>query len=575
MTQRTAAELLVATLEACGVRRIYGITGDSLNAVADAIRRHPQFEWIHTRHEEAAAFAASAEAHLTGTLAVCAGSCGPGNLHLINGLYDAHRSRVPVLAIAAQIPSTEIGSEYFQETHPERVFREASAFAEVVSSAAHLPRLLDRAIRTAVGRRDVAVVVLPGDVSWQTTDAEVPEVWKPDPSGKDAPSADELSHLAAALNGAARVTIFAGAGCADAHAELLQLATRLRAPIVHTLRGKESVEPDNPFDVGLTGLLGSPAGYHAMEDADLVLLLGTSFPYRQFYPEQATIVQVDRRPEEIGRRSHVELGIVADVRLALTAVLPLIAPRSDNAHLERALDRYAKVGSDYAELAIEVPGAKRIHPQLVARLLNELAPADAIFSADVGTPTVWAARYLKFNGRRRLVGSFNHGSMANALPHAIGAQAAFPGRTVVALAGDGGLSMLMGELLTLRQQSLPVKVVVFNNGSLGFVELEMVSAGLLPTATDLVPTDFARIAEAAGLTGIRVEQPEAVRPALERAFATAGPVVVDVAVHRLELITPPKISWAEASGFALFFAKAMLGGREGDVIDLAESKLFR
>ncbi len=574
MPKTTAAGYFVDSLAASGVDHLYGITGDSLNAFAETIRPREHFRWIHTRHEEAAAFAAAAEAHLTGRLAVCAGSCGPGNLHLINGLFDAHRSRVPVLAIAAQIPSAEIGSGYFQETHPERIFRDCSEFVEVVSSAETLPRLLDRALRTAIGERDVATLVLPGDVAWSKLDVPLLEVRPDSFGGPSAPASEAIDRLAAALNQARTVTIFAGAGAAGAHAELLALATALRAPIVHTLRGKESVEPANPFDVGMTGLLGFASGYEAMQSADLLLLLGTSFPYRQFYPEKATIVQVDRRADEIGRRTHVELGIVADVRSTLAAVLPRLVPKTDDAHLANALARFRTARAKLDARAADLPGAKAIHPQRVAALLDRLCAPDAIFTVDVGTPTVWAARYLRFNGPRRLVGSFTHGSMANALPHAIGAQASHPGRQVVALCGDGGLSMLLGELITLRTEELPVKAVVFNNSSLGFVELEMVADGILPSATGLGTTNFAEIAQAAGLRGIRVDQPAQLEPALVSALADPRPVVVDVAVQRLEVVRPPKLTWSQVSGFSLFLARAVLGGEEGEVDDLLHGSLL-
>ncbi len=576
MAPPTVAEALIETLAGNGVRRIYGITGDSLNALSDALRRSPKdLGWVHTRHEEAAAFAAAAEAHLTGRMTVCAGSCGPGNLHLINGLYDAHRSRVPVLAIASQIPTAELGSDYFQETHPERLLRECTAYVETVGAVDQFARVLDRAIRTAIGERDTAAIVLPGDIAWQEIGSSGTGSAPAVPETPPAPSDADVERALAAIGSAEKITILAGAGCAGAHAELIAFARALNAPIVHTMRGKEYVEPENPFDVGMTGLLGFASGYRAMQEADLLILLGTDFPYRQFYPERAVVVQVDGRAEAIGRRTHVEIGVVADVRATLAALTPRIAPRSDRVHLATSLERFRKTRAELDGLAQEIPGKATVHPQLVARIIDELAAPDAIFSCDVGTPTIWAARYLRFNGQRRIVGSFNHGSMANALPHAIGAQASHSGRQVISLSGDGGLSMLLGELLTLRQNSLPVKVVVFNNGVLGFVALEMVTEGLVPTAVDLVPTNFAQLAQAAGILGIRAERPEDVRPALTRAFETPGPALVDVVVQRLEVAMPPKLSWAQFSGFSLFLAKAVLGGHEGEVVDLTKGSLFR
>ncbi len=570
----TLAEALVGSLARSGVRRIYGITGDSLNSVADAIRRDGTISWVHTRHEEAAAFAAAAEAYLTGALAVCAGSCGPGNLHLINGLYEAHRDRVPLLAIASQIPTAEIGSNYFQETHPQELFRECSAYVELVLDAAQFPAVYARAVRTAVAQRDVAVLVLPGDVGWQRLEGELPLVPTAAGAAGPTPSDADLGRLASWLNEGERVTILAGAGCAGAHDELMEVARALHAPVVHALRGKESVEPNNPFDVGMTGLLGFSSGYVAMERADTLLIVGSDFPYRAFYPEKARIAQIDARGEQIGRRTRVDLGVVGDAATTLRALVPRLARRSADDHLRASLDHYHKAREDLDRLAVPAPDGESLHPQFVARTIDQLAGPDAIFTCDVGTPTLWAARYLSMNGRRRLLGSFSHGSMANALPQAIGAQLVSPDRPVIALSGDGGLSMLLGELLTLRQHHLPVKVVVFNNGALGFVELEMKAAGLLEYATDLVETDFAAIARAAGLRGIRVESSSALRPALEEAFAAPGPAVVDVRVNRLELSKPPKLAWAEVSGFSLYLMKAVLSGQGDEVVELGKRALF-
>ena len=571
----TVAEVTVDALIAAGVRRVYGVPGDSLNGFTDAIRRHPEITWVHTRHEEAAAFAAGAEAHLTGALAVCAGSCGPGNLHLINGLFDAHRSREPVLALAAHIPRAEIGSGYFQETHPTALFRDCSEFCELVSEPEQMPRLLGIAMRTAVARRTVAVLVLPGDVALEAATAAAPPA-RPEPGApRVSPPEADLARLAAALNAASRITILAGAGCAEAHAELLAVADRLKAPIVHTMRGKEYVEPDNPFDVGMTGLLGFSSGYRAMNACDLLLVLGADFPYRQFYPDDTPIAQVDLRGEQIGRRAHVAIGLVGDVRTTLTALLPSIVPKTDSAHLTTARDHYATTRAKLDDLATGVPGATPIHPEYVARLIDRAAAPDAIFTCDVGTPTVWAARYLTMNGQRRLLGSFVHGSMANALPQAIGAQLACPGRQVIALSGDGGIAMGLGDLLTLRQHAAPVKIVVFNNGALDFVELEMASAGFLPFGTDLENPDFAAIANASGVLGIPVRQPEEIGPALARALAHPGPALLDVTVDRRAVAMPPAITAQVAKGFGLFALKAVLSGRGSEVIDLAKSSLFR
>jgi pyruvate dehydrogenase (quinone) len=577
---KTVAEQFVEILAAAGVKRIYGIVGDSLNGLTDAIRRHGKIEWIHVRHEEVAAFAAGAEAHLTGQLAVCAGSCGPGNLHLINGLFDCQRSRVPVLAIAAQIPSPEIGSGYFQETHPQQLFQECSHYCELISSANQIPRVLEVAIHEAVGKRGVSVVVIPGDVALQpASNAASPkaEGLLPLPP-LVTPSLPDLDRLAALLNGEDdRITILCGSGCQGAHDELLALGERLKAPMVHALRGKEHVEWENPYDVGMTGLIGFSSGYYAMRDCDVLLMLGTDFPYRQFYPEGhgVRIAQVDLRAENIGRRVPVDLGIVGDVRATLTALLPLLKQKRDGTHLDRARQHYAKSRKELDHLAKGTPGKHLLHPQQVAKAISDQAAADAIFTCDVGLPTVWAARYLAMNGRRRLVGSFWHGSMANAMAQGIGAQAAFPGRQVISLSGDGGFTMLMGDFLTLTQYKLPLKVVVFNNGTLGFVELEQKSTGFLDFGVDLQNPNFAAMAEAVGIRGIRLEDPADVEEGLAAAFAHDGPVLVDALVNRTELAMPPSITLEMAKGFTLYMVKAVIGGRADEVIDLAKTNVWR
>jgi pyruvate dehydrogenase (quinone) len=573
---QTIADQFIATLATAGVRRIYGIVGDSLNALTEAIRRHGGIEWVHVRHEEVAAFAAGAEAHLTGALAVCAGSCGPGNLHLINGLYDCHRSRVPVLAIAAHIPSAEIGSGYFQETHPQDLFRECSHYCELVSCPEQMPRVLEIASREAIGKGGVSVVVLPGDVALKAAEQADPATIDLAPRRpRVLPPQDDLQALADLLNEANKVTLLCGAGCAGSHDQLILLAAKLKSPIVHAMRGKEHVEWDTMFDVGMTGLIGFSSGYFAMEDCDALLLLGTSFPYRQFYPEAAKIAQVDIRPENLGRKTRIDLGLVGDVGATIEAVLPLIAEKNDSKFLERAREHYGQARKALDELATGKPGSGLVHPQHVARTVSELAAEDAIFTCDVGQPTVWAARYLKMHGGRRLIGSFNHGSMANAMAQAIGAQCVFPARQVISLSGDGGFAMLMGDLLSLVQLRLPVKIVIFNNGSLGFVELEQKSAGLLGFGVDLENPNFAAMAEAVGIRGIRIEDPGQVEDGIRDALADDGPAIVDAVVNRQELIMPPKITAEMAKGFGLFMVKAVLSGRGDEVLDLARTNLWR
>ncbi len=573
MAKDNVADLLVQALKRAGVRRVYGIAGDSLNAVTESLRRDDGIAWIHTRHEEVAAFAAGAEAHLTGALAVCAGSCGPGNLHLINGLYDCQRSRVPVLAIAAQIPSAEIGRNYFQETHPRTLFAECSHFCEMVTSPEQLPGVFETAIRTAVAMSGVSVIVLPGDVAsmplpklpaLSASLLPVPPLVRP----HDA----ELDALAALLDGSARITLLCGRGCFGAHAPLMRLAEALKSPIVHALGGKEGVEWDNPYDVGMTGLIGFSSGYHTMMACDTLLMLGTDFPYRQFYPTDARIAQVDLRAGNLGRRCPIEFGLVGDVGATIEALLPRLADRTDRTHLDHSLADYRKAREGLDELAVGRPGGT-MHPQFVARTLSETASDDAVITYDVGTPSIWVARYLHMNGRRRLVGSLNHGSMANALPQAIGAQATYPGRQVISFSGDGGFTMLMGDLLTLVQQKLPVKVVVLNNGTLGFVEMEMMAAGYLDTGVKLTNPDFAAMARGAGIFARRVEDPGELPAAMAEILAHDGPALLDVVSARLELAMPPKIGMAQAAGFGLWLARAVIDGRGTEIVDVARTNL--
>jgi pyruvate dehydrogenase (quinone) len=570
---RTVADVVVATLKASGVRRIYGLPGDSLNGLTDALRRDGDLDWQHVRHEEAAAFAAAGEATMTEELAVCAASCGPGNLHLINGLFDANRSRVPVLAIAAHIPRTEIGGGYFQETHPQELFRECSVFAELVSVPEQLPWLLEIAMRTALERRGVAVLVIPGEVLHHDAPKDSRPVAIRASTSVTRPSDDALAAAAELLDAAERVTILAGAGCRHAHDEVVAVAERLKAPVVHALRGKDFVEHDNPYDVGMTGLLGFASGYRAMEHCDALLMLGTDFPYRPFYPSDARVVQVDIRGEQIGRRVSVDVGLVGTVEDTVRALLPMLRAGRDSSHLERMTAHYERTRRRFDALEEQHGDRAPIHPQVAARAVDRLADDDAVFLADVGTPTIWASRCLRMNGRRRLIGSFVHGTMANALPQAIGVQASHPGRQVVALSGDGGISMMLGELLTLRQQHLPVKVVVFNNGALGFVELEMKADGFVTFGTDLDNPSFAEVARAVGLHGVRIEQPHELEEGLRKAFAHDGPAVVELVVARQELAIPPKITRAQAKGFTLWATRSILSGRGDEVLEVARTNL--
>ena len=573
MATAKIADIIVDTLASIGVTRVYGVPGDSLNGITDSIRTNKKVAWIHMRNEEAAAFAAGADAHLTGDLAVCAGSCGPGNTHLINGLYDCHRNRVPVLAIAAQIPTKEIGSEYFQETKPDHIFKDCSHYCEYISHPSQMPRVLEIAIRTAIARRGVAVIVISGDTALQEATLRRVSLTIDSMQTVSSPEPALLKRAAEMLNAAKKVTILGGAGCEGSHAELLQIAEKLRAPIVHALRGKEFIAYDNPYDVGMTGLLGFTSGYRAMESCDLLLMLGTDFPYQQFFPAKAKVIQVDLRGEQIGRRTAVDLGLVGSVGDTLRALLPLLKQNADGSHLEDAQKHYSETRKGLDALAHGEPGKLPIHPQYVASVLDRIASDDAIFTCDVGTPTVWAARYLTMTGKRRLLGSFNHGSMANALPQAIGAQMVYPGRQVVSLSGDGGLAMLMGELLTLKQVKAPVKIVVFQNDALSFVELEMKAVGILGFGTGLINPDFAKVADACDVFGRNVEDPADLEGTLRAALEHPGPALVSVKVARQELSMPPTIDFDQAKGFGIYLVKAMLNGRGDEILDLAKTNL--
>jgi len=545
----------------------------AINSITEAVRIHPEIDWIAVRHEETGAFAAGAEAQLTGRLAVCAGSCGPGCIHLINGLYDAQRSFAPVLALAAHIPSSEIGTGYFQESHSERIFVDCSHYCELISSPLQMPRTLQIAMQNAITQAGVSVIVLPGDIAQEPMESThlIHPVAQVSPSIR--PSEGDLGQLADTLNAASRVTILAGRGCAGAHTELMQLAATLQAPIVHALRGKEWVDYDNPYNAGMTGLIGFASGHQAIQNCDTLLMLGTDFPYTDWYPNDQTIIQVDIRAHHLGRRCKLDLGIQGDVQETIAAVVPHLETKADHAHLDTALSQYTKTRQRLDSHVKGIAGRRPIHPEYLTAMVSELAADDAIFTVDVGMCTVWAARYLQMTQERRLLGSFTHGSMANALPQAIGAQCLYPDRQVISLSGDGGFSMMMGDFLTLAQYGLPVKVVIYNNGSLGMVKLEQNVAGLRDFGTQLQNPNFANVAEAMGARGIRVEDPSEVRPALKQALAEDGPVLVDVLTNPSELSLPPKATFAQAQGFSLYLLKEILGGGAGEAVEAIESNL--
>lgn len=575
---RTVADDLVEILVASGVTHIYGLVGDSLNAFSDAIRRSGGsaaggIDWVHVHHEEGAAFAASAEAQLTGRLAVCAGSCGPGNTHLIQGVMDAHRSSAPVLVLASHIPSANIGTGFFQETKPDQLFSQASHYCETVSQPAQLARLTHLAVQNALGLGGAAVLVISGDVLEADASGDLHPNATVSTRPRPAPEPDSVAELARQIDEATKVAIFAGIGAAGAREEVLQLAALLHAPVGTTFRGKETFGYDNPYDVGMTGLLGYGACYEALQEADLVLLLGTDFPYVDFLPT-ANNVQVDRDPAHLGRRAPIVQGIAADVGLTLQALLPLITPERKHAFLDDMLERNATLIRHGVHTYDHDPDERRpIHPELLAALVDEAAADDAVFTVDTGMDCTWAARYLQPNGRRRMIGSWVHGSMANALPMAVGAQIAYPGRQVVSLSGDGGLAMLLGELLTVKTHRLPVKVVVFNNSSLGMVRLEMLAAGDPPFETDHDHVDYAAIAAGAGFWARHVEDPTALPNAVTAFFAAAGPALLDVVTDPDALSVPTHLTGAEVKGFASSLTKVALNGGIREVWDLARGNL--
>lgn len=567
----TVAEHFISTFEANGIDRIWGIAGDSLNGFTDAMR-NSDVEWMNVRHEEAGAFAAAAEAEMTGELAVTAGTAGPGNLHLINGLYDAQRSRVPVLALAAHIPAEEIGTGYFQETHPQELFRECSVYVEQVSDIGQLPRLLSIAMRAAVEKRGVAVLVISASMFVTELPDAKPEIIKATNS-RILPATEELNRAADLLNGCKKVTILAGAGVAGAHDELLEIAERIQAPIVHAMRGKEHVEYDNPYDVGMTGLLGFTSGYRAMIDAEALLMIGTDLPYRQFYPEDVPVIQIDSRGEQIGKRVPVEVPLVGTAKDTIRELLPLLKPAKSSRHLSKMLDHYKKTRSKLDDLARPSRGSRPIHPQYLTRVLDEKASDDAVFIPDVGSPVVYASRYIHTTQDRRVIGSFAHGSMANALTMSLGAQVVSRDRQVIALAGDGGLGMMLGELLTVREHNLPVKIVVYNNSSLNFIELEMKAGGFVPFATDLQNPDYGKVAEAMGIWGKHVERSKDLPGAVKEFLAHDGPAVLDVVTERAELTIPPTISAEQVKGFSLYALRTVLSGKGSELVDLAKVNL--
>ena len=567
---KKVADQIVEMLVENNVKRIYAVTGDSLNELNDAVRRNGKIRWIHVRHEEAGAYAAAAEAELDG-LACCAGSCGPGHVHLINGLYDAHRTGVPMIAIASTINTPEYGTDYFQSTNTTKLFDDCSCYNEIASTALQAPRMLQSAIQHALHHKGVAVFGLPGDVSSLDAEESPTAMYNYRNNPVIRPNDAELDQLAAILNKHPKVTIFCGTGADDAHDAVIELAGKLKSPIGYSFRGKMGMQYDNPYEVGMTGLLGLPSAYHSMHEADVVLLLGTDFPYTAFMPADKKIIQIDIKPERLGRRAKLELGLCGTIKDTVEALLPLLTTKDDDTFLMAQLALYEKV-KDNLNIYVKDTGSKdRISPEFVAHTINKLATNDAIFTVDTGMCCVWGARYLHATGKRKLLGSFNHGSMANAMPMAIGAALSHPDQQVIALCGDGGLSMLLGDLATIHQYKLPIKLVVFNNRALGMVKLEMEVAGLPDNQTDMVNTDFALIAAAMGFRGMTVNDPNDLEHSLKDAFNTPGPVLINVFTNPDSLAMPPKVEWEQMKGYATTMSKLILGGRMDEVLETVKA----
>lgn len=568
--KKNAAQVIVEVLESAGIKHVYGVVGDTLNYVTDAISKS-SIEWIHTRHEEVAAFAATADSYMTGNLTGCAGSCGPGTLHLINGVYEAHRARVPLIVIASQIDTMTLGMDMPQEVDYQKVFSDCSVFCEQVYNAEQARRVAVLACQAAISKQGPAIIILPVDIS-KTEVEDAIQYSVHFPKSICIPNNEDLQKAVQILSTGRKIGIYAGIGCEGAHDLLLDLAKKLQAPIAHTSRATDIVAYDNPFNVGMTGILGIHSGFHMMSECDTLLLLGADFAWGQFYPQHAKIIQIDRDASRLGRRHPITLGLQGDVVPTLKELIPLLEQRSDGDFLSTCLE-LAKKTQESLRAEEEMGDGKVIHPQYMARLLSEYADEDALFTADTGTSWVWALRHIKVNGLRKFLMSLRHGTMANSMPMALGLKKAYPDRQVIALCGDGGLAMLMGDLLTINQENLPIKMVVVNNGALDFVELEMKAEGLLNHYTDLHNPSFAKIAEAVGIKGIEVKQAAELDQAMQEFLAHPGPALLDVHTNRSELVMPPVVHLENVVGMATYSAKAILNGRIGDVENLIGNTL--
>lgn len=569
---KTVADVMVEALMEAGAKRCYGIVGDTLNFVTDAMRRQGM-EWIHVRHEEVGGFAAGADSYMTGELTLCAGSTGPGSLHFVNGIFESHRNGAPVVLIASQIDRVQEGLNFPQSVDQRKIYEQYSVFCEYVSHPEQARRITVMAAQAALTKRGVAVIIINGDTSKQTTsDALHWTVSRPEPVVR--PSDEELGALARLIGEAKKITIYGGFGCRHAHDEVVALAAKLKAPIAHTSRAKEFLEHNNPYNVSMTGIIGMKSGFEAVENCDLLLCLGTDFAWTQFYPRHAKIVQVDSDPTHLGQRTPVTLGLVGDIKHTIAALLPLLDERGDDHFLKASLEEHEKSLKTLDDETKE-PSPELIHPQFVAKTLNRLAADDAFFTADGGSPFVWLLRYIRATGKRRFLTSLLHGTMANAYPQAIGIAKAYPDRQVIAMCGDGGMTMLMGDLLTLVQEKLPVKILVFHNGTLGFVEMEMKVEGLLDTYTDLQNPNFAEVAKACGFYGAQVTNADDLEGAMTEWLAQPGPALLDVKVNRMELVMPPTINAGEVVSTAVYGAKAVMNGRLDDVWTLVEHNFLK
>lgn len=573
MAKKNIADVLVEMLVEAGVKRIYAVTGDSLNPVNDAVRRDGRLEWIHVRHEEAGAYAASMEAELNG-IGCCMGSSGPGHVHLVNGLYDANRSGNPVIAIASTVTTDKLGTDNFQETNVTKLFDDCSKYCFMANTPKQAIHGFQSAIQHAIQQRGVGVVGLPGDVASAETEHVTTSTHNYYTRSKIVPSDEELSELAEILNSNKKVVLFCGHGCRDAQEEAMQLAEMLNAPMGFSFRGKIFFDKEtNKYAVGLNGLLGNKSGFKAMHEADALLMLGTDFPYTSFLPEENTLIQIDHKPERIGRRAKVDHGYCGSIKDTLKALLPKLEKKTDESFLKKMRKLHQEAEEDYKSYVESKGEEENIHPEYVASIIDKVAADDAIFTVDTGMSAVWAARYLKGGRDRYLTGSFNHGSMANAMPMAMGAGLAFPNRQVISFSGDGGISMLLGDLMTISQYKIPVKIVVFNNRALGMVKLEMQVEGYPDWQTDMVNPDFTKVAEAMNIKACEARSPKEVEPALREAFSFEGPALINIYTDPDALAMPPELEFKQVKGFAETMSKLMLNGKTAEVIDTAKSNL--